>query len=189
MQRRERRNTAERWRWQEAELDDPRLERLKERQRRWRGARPGVLHTLSCLLLIGGAATLATGAFEPWLVLYGHGEAAISAGGGADEAMATLLVIVAAVDAGLAAFVLAVALMRRRARFIHGLSIVLSVLSFILLIDRIRIDEHQTLLARLDPDGAQSYLGSGMYLVCIGLAVCAAAPLVALPEIRRALKT
>ena len=171
------------------ERNDPLLERLKERRRRWRGARPGLLHTLSCLALLGGAGILATGAFEPWVVLYGHGTAAIAPGGGADEAMATFLVIVAGLDAILALFVLTVAARRHRARFTHALSIAFSAASLILLADRIRVDEHQTYLARLDPDGTQSFLGSGIYLVCVGLAVCAAAPLVALPEILRAART
>jgi hypothetical protein len=127
------------------------------------------------------------GALRPWVVLYGHGDAALTPGGGADEALASLLLIVAAIDAGLALFVLAVARLRGRARFIHGLSILLSAVVLVLLVHRIGIDEHQTFIARMDPDGAQSHLGDGIYLVCIGLAVCAAAPLVALPEIRRAL--
>lgn len=97
--------------------------------------------------------------------------------------------MVAAIDAGLAVFVLAVGRLRGEARMIHGLSILFSAISLILLLPRIRVDEHQTFLARLDPDGAQSHLGSGLYLVCIGLAVTAAAPLVALPEIVRAMRT
>ena len=100
-----------------------------------------------------------------------------------------MFIIVAAVDVGLAVFVLAVGRLRGEARMIHGLSIVLSAVTLVLLLPRVRVDEHQTYLARLDPDGAQSHLGAGLYLVCIGLAVTAAAPLVALPEIFRALRT
>ena len=123
------------------------------------------------------------------MVLYGHGDSALTPGGGADEALATLLVIVAAIDTALAAYVFAVARLRGRARFLHALSILLSAILVVLLVHRIGIDEHQTVVAREDPDGAQSYLGDGIYLVCIGLAVCAAAPFVALPEMVRALRS
>ena len=132
---------------------------------------------------------LVAGAFQPWVILYGAGQPAMAAGGGADEAVASALLIVAGIDVAVALYVLVVARRQHRARFLHAVATLLSALILVVLLRRIQVDEHQTFLARMDPDGAQSYLGDGIYLVCIGLAVCAAAPFVALPEMVRALRS
>ena len=167
---------------------DPDLDRIKERWQRRRGARPTVLHLLGCLTMAAGAACMVAGAFRPWLVLYGHGEAAVTPGGGADEAIATVLVGFAALDVSLVTAVLVSALRHRRARFFHLCGCLLAVAGLILVKPRITVDEHQTFLARLDPDGADSHLGDGLYLVVIGLLLCLGTLLVALPEIVRALR-
>ena len=168
--------------------DDPKLVRLKERRRRAPLARAGLLHTASMLMVVAGAGLATYGCFRPWAVLYGAaGPAAISTDD-ANGAVATVVVGGALVDLIAVSVALYGALHRRRARLLHLVSVLVSILGLTLLSRRAATINHEVFLANIETPGQASHLADGVWFTVAGLALGILAAVVALPLIVRDLR-
>jgi len=168
--------------------DDPKLTSLKERRRRAPLARPGILHTASLLTVVAGAGLAIYGCFRPWAVLYGAaGPAAISTDD-ANGAVATVVVGGALVELIAVSVALYAALHRRRARLLHLVSVLVSILGLLLLSRRADTLNHEVFLANLETPGQASHLADGVWLTGAGLGLGILAAVVALPLIARELR-
>jgi hypothetical protein len=163
---------------------DPLVASLKAKQaQRTRPTTPA--HILSVMIVVAAAVLLVVGAWQPWIEPYGIGRPAIK-GDDADAAVASLLVAGAALE--LIACAVVVWAMRRRGRpprFLHLVSVPVSVLGFLFWFMRFKVNQDRVTVFNGLPDVPATHLGAGTYLTGAGLAAGLLAVLVAIPAMRR----
>ena len=163
---------------------DPLVDALKAKQAR-RSLATTPSHILSVVTVVAASVLLVVAAWRPWIEPYGIARPAIK-GDDADAAVASLLVLGAAGELIACGFV--VWSMRRRGRaprFLHLVSVPISVIAAILWYQRLHIDQDRVTVFNGVPDAVPSSLGDGIVIAGIGLAVGVFALLVAVPAMRR----
>ncbi|HEY6378228.1 MAG TPA: hypothetical protein VI316_03510 [Candidatus Dormibacteraeota bacterium] len=169
-------------RWQVG--PDPLVASLKAKQaKRTMATTPA--HVASVVIVVAAAALLVVGAWQPWIEPYGIGRAAIK-GDDADAAVASLLMAGAVLE--LIACAVVVWAMRRRGRpprFLHLVSVPVSVLGLLFWYMRFKVDQDRVTVFNGLPDVPATHLGDGAYLTGAGLAAGVLALLVAIPAMRR----
>jgi hypothetical protein len=163
---------------------DPLVDSLKAKQAR-RSLATTPAHILSVVTVVAAASLLVVSAWRPWIEPYGIAHPAIK-GDDADAAVASVLVVGAALELiGCAVVVWAMRRRGRPPRFLHLVSVPISVLGFILWYQRLHVNQDRVTVFNAVPNAPPSSLGDGIYIAGAGLAVGVAALLVAVPAMRR----